>query len=73
MAYEYRKLIGRIAEKVGTQAKFAELMGLSERTVSLKLNSKIGLKQEEISKACVILDIKPEEIPTYFFTEAVQY
>ena len=73
MAYDYRKLIGRIAEKVGTQAKFAEQMNLSERTISLKLNCKIGWKQEEISKACTILDIEPENIPFYFFTEEVQY
>ena len=38
MAYDYAKLNGRIIEKCGTQAVFAERMGLSERTVSLKLN-----------------------------------
>ena len=52
MPYNYSKLLGRIVEKVGTQSKFAEKMELSERTVSLKLNGKVGWKQDEIAKAC---------------------
>lgn len=68
MPYNYSKLLGRIVEKVGTQANFAEKMGLSERSVSLKLNGRVGWKQTEISKACEILEILPAEIPAYFFT-----
>ena len=45
MAYEYGKLIGRIIEVCGTRAEFAKQMGLSERTISLKLNGKIDWKQ----------------------------
>ena len=51
MAYDYSKLNGRIVEKCGTRANFAEMMGLSERTISLKLNNKISFKQPEIQKA----------------------
>ena len=51
MAYDYAKLNGRIIEKCGTQAVFAERMGLSERTISMKLNNKIAFKQPEIQKA----------------------
>ena len=40
MPYNYSKLLGRIVECCGTQANFAEKIGLSERTVSLKLNGK---------------------------------
>ncbi len=68
MAYEYSKLLGRIIEKFGTQAKFAEAMGLSERSLSLKLNGKVGFKQNEITKACQLLDITGAEITSYFFT-----
>lgn len=68
MPYNYSKLLGRIVEKVGTQSCFAEKMGLSERTVSLKLNGKIGWKQNEIAKACEVLSIADREIPAYFFT-----
>lgn len=67
MPYDYAKLLGRIVEKVGTQGKFADRMGLSERTISLKLNGKIGWKQNEIAKACEVLAIKDEDIPAYFF------
>ncbi len=68
MPYNYSKLLGRIVEKVGTQANFAEKLGLSERSMSLKLNGRVGWKQTEISKACEILEILPAEIPAYFFT-----
>ena len=67
MPYDYSKLYVIIAEKCGTQAVFAQKMELSERSVSLKLNGKIGWKQAEIAKACAILDISAENIPSYFF------
>ena len=41
MAYDYSKLLGRITEKFGTQARFSGAMGMSERSLSLKLNSKV--------------------------------
>ena len=68
MAYDYRKLLGRITEKCVTQAKFAEAMGLSERSVSLKLNGKVGWRQDEILRAATVLEIARREIPVYFFT-----
>ena len=68
MPYNYSKLLGRIVEKVGTQSEFANAMGLSERTVSLKLNGKVGWKQREIAKACDVLAIEVNEISEYFFT-----
>lgn len=72
MAYNYSKLNGRIIEICGTQAVFAEKMGLSERTISLKLNNKVAWKQPEITKACEILGIPESEIQVYFFTIEVQ-
>ena len=67
MPYDYSKLLGRITEKIGTQYKLAEAVGLSERTVSLKLNGKIGWKQTEIEDICKVLDIDRSEIGDYFF------
>lgn len=67
MPYNYSKLLGRIVESCGTQAVFAEKMGLSERSVSLKLNGKRAWKQLEIGKACEVLGIKKSEIDQYFF------
>ena len=72
MAYDYAKLNGRIVEKCGTQVVFAERMGLSEKTISMKLNNKIAFKQSEIQRALEVLKLKPEDVPIYFFTVKVQ-
>lgn len=68
MAYDYAKLNGKIVEKCGTQAVFAKRMGLSERTISLKLNNKVAFKQPEIQKALPILGLTESDIQAYFFT-----
>lgn len=70
--YNYAKLCGKITEKCQTQAIFAEKMGLSERSVSLKLNNKVSFRQDEINRAAKILGIKDEEIGAYFFARNVQ-
>lgn len=72
MAYDYAKLNGRIVEKCGTQAVFAKKMGLSERSVSLKLNNKVAFKQPEIQKALSVLGLTESDIQAYFFTLKVQ-
>lgn len=68
MAFNYAKLLGKIVEIFGTQRRFAEAMGLSERTISLKLNGKMGWKQTEIVKASSVLSIPENSIVEYFFT-----
>lgn len=70
--YDYSKLIGRIIEIFGTQGKFAREMGLSERSVSLKLNNKKMFKQSEIQLAICILSLTEDDIPDYFFKKKVQ-
>ncbi len=72
MAYDYRKLLGRIVEVYGTQYSFAEAMGLSEHSLSVKLNNRRNFKQTEIKKACELLNIAPAEMSDYFFTTEVQ-
>lgn len=72
MEYDYDKLIGKIAEKFRTRGRFAVAMGVSERTLSLKMNNRIDFTQDEIIKACEILEIKHSDIPIYFFTQIVQ-
>ena len=47
-------------------------MSLTEKTISSKLNNEVFWKQNEISKACDILDIKEDEIKKYFFKLKVQ-
>lgn len=65
--YDYSKLLGRIKEKCNSNAIFAVQMGISERTLCLKLNNKVDFRQKEISKACDILKIANDEICYYFF------
>ncbi len=72
MAYNYRRLLGRIVEKFDTQAKFSKALGISERSLSLKLTNKVPFKQPEITNAAGLLGIPEEEIPSYFFTLEVQ-
>lgn len=72
MKYSYNKLLGRIVEKYETNKNFASALGISERTLSLKLSSKVDFKQTEIEKICKLLCIPEKEIQNYFFTRKVQ-
>ncbi len=72
MSYNYSKLNGKIVEVCGTQSVFAKKMGLSERSISLKLNNKMAWKQTEIQRALEILGCSPEQVQIYFFTLQVQ-
>lgn len=72
MRYNYSKLKGRIVERFGTQQKFAEAMGWSERTLSLKMTNKVFWKQPEITKAAELLGINANEIREIFFMQEVQ-
>ncbi|WP_160693398.1 DUF739 family protein [Clostridium sp. C2-6-12] len=66
MAFNYSKLRGRIIEKFGTQGCFSKAVGVSERTLSLKLNNKIFFSQDEISRMSELLEITSDKIQFYF-------
>ena len=72
MSYDYSRLKGKIIEKYGSNAKFAEDMDWSERTLSLKLNNKVAWKQPEIVKAIGLLSLDENDITGYFFKLKVQ-
>lgn len=72
MAFDYSRLKGRIVEKFGCQRNFADAFPISERTLSLKLNNVVYFKQPEINRACELLNISTEDIPSYFFVPEVQ-
>lgn len=72
MSFNYAKLQGRIIEVFSSQGAFAGKMGLSERTISQKLNGHKMFKQGEIVKAVEILGLECSDIPEYFFTPKVQ-
>ena len=70
--FNHSKLRGRIKEKLGSEKKFSELLGLSANTITLKLNGERYFTQPEIKKITDSLEISPEEIPSYFFTQEVR-
>lgn len=72
MPFDYSKLSGLIEEKFHSRALFAKEIGISERSLSLKMTGKIQWKQNEILKACNALGIADADIPIYFFTIKVQ-
>lgn len=72
LTYDYAKLKGRIKEKCNTQEEFALKMGISTRSISLKLSNARGWKQNEITKAIQVLGLTDGDILPYFFTQKVQ-
>lgn len=72
MTKDFSKLSGKIVEKYGTQYNFAVALGLSERSLSLKLNNKVGWRDEEMERAIDLLGLDLNDIPAYFFTNLVQ-
>ena len=72
MTKDFSRLSGKIVEKYGTQYNFAIAIGLSERSLSLKLNNRVGWRDEEIERAVQLLGLDINDIPAYFFTYDVQ-
>lgn len=70
--YDYSKLSGKIVENFGTRYEFANAMGWSERTLSLKMSGKRDWRQRDIRKAVKILNLSNDDIPIYFFKQIVQ-
>ena len=70
--HDYSKLQGAIKEHFGKQGAFAVAMGLSERSVSLKLNNLRCWTQDEMRAFCNLIGVEYTEIPKYFFTLVVQ-
>lgn len=66
MEYNSAKLRGKIAEVYKTQARFAEAVGVSERSISLKMSGKVAWRSDEIVKAAQLLSIEPQNIADYF-------
>lgn len=63
----YAKLRGKIREVFSTHEAFAAAMGISEASLSKKLNGHTEWKREEIVKACELLGIPLEAAHEYFF------
>lgn len=68
MAFDYSKLLARIAEKYDSRGAFADAMGMTTRALSMRLNNHWCFTPGEIEKACKLLDIDASEIHKHFFT-----
>lgn len=67
MAKDYEALRRRILGKFGSLGAFAEALGPTASTLSLKLNGKSDWTRAEIESAQKLLDLTPEEVLEYFF------
>ena len=66
--YQYKKLRGKIIEKFDTQEKFAKKIGISETSLSKKMQCKTGISQADMVLWARLLDINISEYGEYFFT-----
>lgn len=66
--YDYSKLKGKIKECFSKQAEFAQHLGISDTSLSNKLNNKTAFDQDEIYNAIKIFNLKAEDALAYFFT-----
>lgn len=69
MAKTYNKIRGKIVEVFGSQREFAKAIGLSEQSVTAKLNGRTDLSQDDILKWADALNLKASDIGNYFFTD----
>lgn len=69
MIFDYSKLRGKIREVCGSEKNFATCLGISQQSVSSKLNNKSSWNADEIVKTFDLLGLKSSEIPEYFFAE----
>ena len=67
MSFDYSKLRGKIVEKYGNQSNFASALGISENTLSLKMNNKVRFTTDDITTISRLLEIDAGEIGRYFF------
>lgn len=67
MAYNYRKLLGRIREHGLTHKELAAKIGVTHGTLSAKLNNKSDFTASDMDAICSVLDIPEAEIGSYFF------
>lgn len=65
------KLKGRIVELYGSQRAFSDKIGLTEQSITAKLNGRSQFSQADIIKWCTALEIEKDEVADYFFTEGL--
>ena len=69
MEWRYDKLRGKIKEVFGTQDAFAEKLGIGRVSLSQRLNNQLEFSQDEIFKACKLLNIELCDMPAFFLLQ----
>ena len=69
MGFLYSKLRGRIVEVYGSQKEFSKNIGLSEQSITAKLNGRSDFSQDDIIRWSNALQIGLCDIGTYFFNQ----
>lgn len=69
IVFDYRKLRALTFEHFGSNKELAKEMGISEVSLSRKMNGKVDFSSDDIIKICRLLDIPVAKIGLYFFTE----
>lgn len=72
MAFDFRLLTALIIAIYGSRGEFAKALGISQGTLSMKLNNKVKFSSSEIVKCCDLLHIDKNDIGLYFFTSKVR-
>jgi hypothetical protein len=69
--FDHSKLAGRIIEKYGSQAALAKELNWPPSKLSNRMNNKVHFDDDDIWTLCRsdCLDIPPDYIPLYFFTQ----
>ena len=65
----YKKLRGRIREYCLNMSSFAQSVGISEKSLYLKLNGQSSFTLKEVRTILRILSLTVKDIPEYFFGE----
>lgn len=70
ISFDHSKLRGRITERFGSRAAFAQHINKGDSWLSNRLNNKVHFTDEDIHllSSPENLDIQDAEIPAYFFT-----
>lgn len=71
MEFDFKALKGKMIEKYGSQNKFAKEFGVSNNTLSRKMQNKTPFSRDDIVKICKLLDIQTDQVGSYFFTKKV--
>lgn len=69
MSFNHSKLLGKMRECGYTQKKLAKAIKMNEGTLNQKLKNKSHFTTKEMDKISKLLDIAPNEIGEYFFTQ----